>query len=187
MKKKTKKKESLLHVFERYLFYFLICAMIGWLYEVFFEMVIWQQPFSNRGVLFGPWLPVYGFGAVLIISIFGRFVTGKSLKTKILLIPVMFVGVFLLTSFVELITSYLCEWFMGSWPWDYTMFKYTLDDRVALVTSTVFGVGGLFFLYILKPLVDKLVSKFNEKALNITSAIILIILIIDCIYSFIIK
>ena len=76
---------------------------------------------------------------------------------------------------------------MGSWPWDYTMFKYTLDDRVALVTSCVFGAGGLFFLYILKPLVDKLVSKFNEKSLNITSAIIFIVLIIDCIYSFIIK
>ena len=187
MKKKKTKQESMLHVCERYLFYFIICAMIGWLYEVFFQVVIWQDGFSNRGVLFGPWLPVYGFGAMLIISIFGRFVTGKSLKTKLLLIPVMFVGVFLLTSAVELLTSYLCEWTIGYQPWDYTMFKYTLDHRVALVTSTVFGVGGLFFLYILKPLVDKLVGKFNEKTLNITSAIILIVLICDCIYSFLIK
>lgn len=180
-------KESKLHVCERYLFYFIICAMIGWIYEVFFEMVIWKGPFTNRGVLFGPYLPVYGFGAILIISIFGRFVNNKPLKTKLLLIPVMFIGVFLLTSFVELITSYICEYFMGSWPWDYTMFKYTLDDRVALVTSTVFGVGGLFFLYILKPCVDKLVSKLKEKSLNITSLMIVIILIMDCIYSFLIK
>ena len=54
-------KESKLHVCERYLFYFIICAMIGWIYEVFFEMVIWKGPFTNRGVLFGPYLPVYGF------------------------------------------------------------------------------------------------------------------------------
>ena len=166
---------------------FWMYAILGWCYEVFLEVVVYKWGFTNRGVLFGPYCPVYGFGAILIISIFGRFVTGKSLKTKLLLIPVMFVGVFLLTSFVELITSYLCEWFMGSWPWDYTMFKYTLDDRVALVTSTVFGVGGLFFLYILQPCVDKLISKFKEKTLNIISAIILIVLIIDCIYSFIIK
>ena len=181
------KKETKLHLLERYLFYFFICSVIGWLYEVFFGMVIWKQPFENRGVLFGPWLPVYGFGAVLIIAIFGRFVEGKSIKKKIFLIPLIFIGVFLLTSFVELITSYICEWTSGSWPWDYTMFKYTLDDRVALVTSCVFGVGGLIFVYVLKPLVDKLISKFNEKTLNIISTIIVITLIIDCIYSFIIK
>ena len=54
------KKETILHICERYLFYFIICAMIGWIYEVFFEMVIWKGPFTNRGVLFGPYLPVYG-------------------------------------------------------------------------------------------------------------------------------
>ena len=46
-----------------YVMYFFLYAIIGWLYEVFLEVVIYKWGFSNRGVLFGPWLPVYGFGA----------------------------------------------------------------------------------------------------------------------------
>ena len=40
---------------EIYLYFFLYCV-IGWLYEVFLEVVIYRWGFSNRGVLFGPYL-----------------------------------------------------------------------------------------------------------------------------------
>lgn len=46
-----------------YIIYFMLYSIIGWLYEVFLEVVIYKWGFSNRGVLFGPYLPVYGFGA----------------------------------------------------------------------------------------------------------------------------
>ena len=44
--------------------YFMAYAVIGWIYEVFLEVVVYRWGFSNRGFLFGPYLPVYGFGAV---------------------------------------------------------------------------------------------------------------------------
>ena len=42
-------------------------AIIGWLYEVFLEVVVYRWGYSDRGVLFGPYCPVYGVGALLFI------------------------------------------------------------------------------------------------------------------------
>ena len=49
---------------EIYLYFFLYCV-IGWLYEVFLEAMIYRWGFSNRGILFGPYLPIYGIGALV--------------------------------------------------------------------------------------------------------------------------
>ena len=53
-------------------FYFVLYSVIGWCYEVFLEVVVYQWGFTNRGFLFGPYCPVYGFGAVLFILLFSR-------------------------------------------------------------------------------------------------------------------
>lgn len=39
-----------------YYLYFMLYSIIGWIYEVFLEVVVYRWGFSNRGVLFGPWL-----------------------------------------------------------------------------------------------------------------------------------
>ena len=58
---------------EIYLYFFLYCV-IGWLYEVFLEVVVYRWGFSNRGILFGPYLPIYGIGALVFLLCFGRYV-----------------------------------------------------------------------------------------------------------------
>ena len=44
--------------------YFMLYAIIGWCYEVFLEVVVYRWGCTNRGVLFGPYCPVYGLGAL---------------------------------------------------------------------------------------------------------------------------
>ena len=50
---------------ERYFLCFLSYSVLGWLYEVFLEVVVYRWGFSNRGVLFGPYCPIYGVGALV--------------------------------------------------------------------------------------------------------------------------
>ena len=160
-------------------------ALIGWLYEVFLEVVVYQWGFSNRGVLFGPYLPVYGFGALAFILCFYKFIKDKPLKKKLLYIPIIFLGCMLVATALELITSYICEFFTGSWPWQtYESYKYNFEARIALSPSIRFGIGGVIFLYVLQPLFDKLLSKLSGKTRNIIFYALLTILIIDIICSF---
>ena len=51
----------------RYFFYFMLYSIIGWIYEVFLEVVIYHWGYSNRGVLFGPCCVIYGVGALILL------------------------------------------------------------------------------------------------------------------------
>ena len=68
-----------------YIVYFFLYCVIGWLYEVFLEVVVYKWGFSNRGVLFGPWLPVYGFGATLFIFLVYPLIKNKKYPKKVIL------------------------------------------------------------------------------------------------------
>ena len=167
---------------KEYYLYFMMYAIIGWIYEVFLEVVVYKWGFSNRGVLFGPWLPVYGFGALAFIFTIYKLIKDKPLKKKIILIPVVFLGCMLIATLLELFTSYLCEWTMGSWPWQtYADYKYNFQARIALSPSIRFGIGGVIFLYLLQPLFEKLIKKLGDKKVDIIFYIIGSLFLIDLI------
>ena len=171
-----------------YILYFMMYAMIGWIYEVFLEVVVYKWGFSNRGVLFGPWLPVYGFGALIFIFLIYPLIKNKKYPKKLYYMPLVFLGCMISATLLELITSYICEAIMGSWPWQtYADYKINFQARIALSPSIRFGLGGTFFLYVLQPLFEKITTKLGDKKVKIISYIIIIVLVIDMIYSFIIK
>ena len=89
---------------------------------------------------------------------------------------------------IELLTSYLCEWTMGSWPWQtYANYAINFQARIALSPSIRFGIGGVVFLYLLQPLFEKLTDKLGEKKTNIIACVLGVIVVIDMIYTFLIK
>lgn len=166
--------------------YFILYAIIGWIYEVFLEVVIYKWGFTNRGVLFGPYCPVYGFGALAFIFTIYRIIEDKNLKQKILMIPIVFIGCMFIATVIELVTSYICEAFMGYWPWQtYLDYKINFQGRIALSPSLRFGLGGVIFLYLLQPVFEKIVHKLSDKKLNLLFYSLIIILIIDMAFTFI--
>lgn len=174
--------------FKKCVIWFLMYSFIGWFYEVFLEVVVYKWGFNDRGVLFGPYCPVYGFGSLVFIFLVYPLIKGKELKEKLLYIPIVFVCCALSATLLELFTSYLCEWIMGSWPWQtYSDYAINFQGRIALSPSIRFGLGGTFFLYVLQPLFEKLVDKLSDKKLSIVSKIILILLSIDLILTVVIK
>lgn len=173
---------------EEYFIYFILYSIIGWCYEVFLEVVVYRWGFSNRGVLFGPYCIVYGFGALLLIILLSKL-QKKKLKIKNINITpiIMFISIIIITTVVELIASYIMEFTSGNWLWDYTRFNFNFEGRIALNPSIRFGIGGMIFLYLLQPLFEKMINKLTNKRLNVVSITIAIIFIIDIIYTFILK
>ena len=165
---------------KKYYLYFMMYAIFGWLYEVFLEVVVYRWGFNDRGVLFGPYCPVYGVGALCFIFFVYSLIKDKPLKTKLLMIPVVFLSCMFIATFIELITSYICEFTIGSWPWQtYADYKYNFQARIALSPSIRFGIGGIIFLYLLQPLFEKILSKFSEKNINLIFSIVFTVFIID--------
>jgi len=182
MKLKLKKKDI-----QKLFLYFMMYACVGWIYEVFLEVVVYRWGYSDRGVLTGPYCPVYGVGALFFIFFVYPLIKDKNWKRKLIMIPVVFLLCMLIATGIELIASYICEALMGSWPWQtYADYKYNFQARIALSPSLRFGLGGAVFLYVLQPLFEKLVAKLKVKKLDIVFKVVLTIFIIDFI-AFVIK
>ena len=92
---------------------FFAYAFLGWCIEVTLKYFQFHR-FINRGFLTGPWLPIYGSGAALIIVVI------KGLAPLEFSVGTTFAVSFLLCGFLEYMTSYVLEKrFHARW-WDYS-------------------------------------------------------------------
>ena len=164
---------------------FWMYALLGWIYEVFLEVVVYRWGFHNRGELFGPYLPIYGVGAMLFLLCFSRLMKKKDVKWLNIVKPfLIFLGCMAMATAVELAASYILEYTSGSWPWQtYARYKYNFQARIALSTSIRFGLGGLLFMYIVQPFYNWLLSKPKKKTINIIAVIVLVIVVTDFILT----
>ena len=83
-----------------YLFYFFLYSVIGWCYEVVLEVFIYKWGFSNRGVLFGPYCPVYGVGALVFIFTVYVLVKNKPWKERLWKLPIVFIGCMIIATII---------------------------------------------------------------------------------------
>ena len=70
-------KSKWMEAVQSYVLYFFFYSMLGWLYEVFLEVVVYRWGFTNRGVLLGPYCPVYGVGALVFLLAFSRLMAKR--------------------------------------------------------------------------------------------------------------
>lgn len=165
--------------------YFFIFCVIGWIYEVAWEFKV-GNGFVNRGFLNGPYLPVYGFGGLLLIFSLKKLVSSqKKLIWKILTPFIAFVAIILIVSIVEFIASLILEKFFNMKLWDYSYDKFNIQGRVSLRNSTLLAIGGMFFVYILHPILKKIFSRINNKILIISALIIIAVMSTDLVLTLI--
>ena len=162
--------------------YFIFFGFIGWIYEVII-FIIEDHIFVNRGVLYGPWLPVYGFGGMIIYCLFYRL-KNKSVKIKNINIRplLIFIYITLTAVTVELLTTYICDFIKTDWRtlWYYGDKFLNFEGRIALKPGLLFGLIGILGIYIIVPLIDKF-KNINKKPVKIATYIIIALFIIDVI------
>lgn len=149
--------------------YFFIYSVLGWIAEVLYCRVC-AGKFTNRGFLNGPYCPIYGFGALIIVLFLEQF--------KYSYILVFFLGM-ILTSILEYITSFLMEKIFNAKWWDYSNMKFNINGRVCLLNSTEFAILGLFLTYVIHPRISSLVLNIPTKSITIISVSLFIVMLID--------
>ncbi len=168
-------KNKYLNIFHDYMEYFLVYSFFGWVYEsIWCCMIYHRRGFINRGFLFGPWLPVYGFVFFIILGLFTLLKIKKP-------VPVFVTGTVVAT-LSELIASYIIDAAIGKPMWDYNGYFMNFDGRIALEPSLMFGVLICAAICLIHPAIIKLQNKFRgSKIRNITFIIITALFVIDLI------
>ena len=153
---------------------FFIFAVIGWCWEVMLHIIV-DGEFVKRGVLHGPWLPIYGYGGVLILILLNKF------RSKPL---VQFITIIILCGTIEYFTSVYLEYvYNGQKWWNYSGYFLNLHGRICAEGLLVFGLGGIADVYIIAPLLDNFIQKISHKKLITICCILLSLFILDNIYS----
>ena len=158
--------------------FFFIFAFVGWIWEV--VLILFQQGvLANRGVLYGPWLPIYGVGCTLIILLTGFKSFRKILKKPFITFSVIMV----LCTVVEYITSWWLERKLGVRYWDYTGIFLNINGRVCFESTIFFGIGGSLCVYIVAPLLEKLIQRKGKVMRVIICIVLLFAFCCDLAYS----
>lgn len=153
---------------------FFLFAIIGWIWEVVLHIIV-DGEFVNRGVLQGPWLPIYGYGGILILTVLNKF-RAKPLR--------QFIATIVLCGTIEYFTSvYLEIVYDGQRWWDYSGYFLNLHGRICAEGLLVFGLGGIAIVYIVAPLLDNIIKKIDHKKLVTICCILVILFVTDNIYS----
>ena len=140
---------------------FWVFGIVGWVYEMLFYRLN-DGMFVERGQGFGPWLPIYGFGAVFICLFAMRF--RKSIP-----------AVFLMSALVSGVVEYLTGWvfytfFDGLRLWDYNTEIWNwgnINGYICLRSILLFAFSGVFLIYIAVPMIGKLKELLAEKVFRV--------------------
>ena len=155
-------------------FFFLSFSVVGWIWEVSLHLVN-NGTFVNRGVLHGPWLPIYGGGSILVLLLM------KKLRNK----PILhFLGTILLCGLVEYFSGLALELTHdGQKWWDYSGYFINFSGRVCGEGLIAFGILGTLAIYIIAPVFDMMLRKVPQKLFTAIVLIAMCVFIADNIYS----
>lgn len=155
---------------------FLLGCFVGWIYEEIFYWIT-EGMIRNRGVLYGPWLPIYGIGALGIYSL-------KPIKKYPALLFLLCIAV---TGVVEYIIGFLGINLFGLRLWDYRGLFLNINGIICFRSVVSFGILGLLFHYLLEPIGEKLYQKTSPGIIRAVCIALIVLFLIDCVLSFLFR
>jgi uncharacterized membrane protein len=132
---------------------FFLFSFIGWTWEC---LIAFAQSgeFINRGSLYGPWIPIYGFGGVAILVFLNRFS-----KRPLL----CFFAAIVLCGVIEYVSATAIWSLYHIKYWDYSGYFFNIQGRICLEGLLAFGILGMVGLYLIAPVTDSLLEAIPHS------------------------
>ncbi|WP_313293393.1 putative ABC transporter permease [Faecalispora jeddahensis] len=164
---------SFAHGLNRYkLFWiFLSGSIIGFVVETLWCYVRLGYFESRQGLLYGPFTPVYGLGAVLFTVALYRFRHRNSM--------IIFFSSMVLGGALEYVCSFLQEKLLGTVSWEYSNSALNLHGRTNLTYSVFWGVLGLIFIKHSLPSLTRWIEQIPSRIGMILTHVLLVFMAVN--------
>lgn len=166
-----------LETLTNYFFIFFIFSIAGWLIEVVLKFIDLGK-FVNRGFLIGPYCPIYGLGAFLIVFAINGLIKYEHSYALVFLTSLIICGL------VEYFVSYYLEKKYHARWWDYSSKPMNLNGRIWIGNLILFGIGGLLIVEVFSPFFLSLFYKMSLRSRTIFSIVVAIIMLSDYVVSY---
>lgn len=159
--------------FLQWIAFFAVYCMVGWAFESIY-VSIEHRKWVNRGFLNGPFLPIYGFGAIIML-IFALPVRNS--------IPLIFLFGMTGATLLEYATGYAMEKIFHVKYWDYTYEPLNLNGYICLGCSLMWGALSILLVKVIHEPVEGVVLGLNHMVLMIADIIFLVYFAWDIVIS----
>ena len=139
---------------------FVIGSLIGWIIELFFRRFVSQKKWMNPGFLTGPYLPIYGFG-VLVLYAVSNIPLGITNQIADTIVRILIIGVGM--TVVEFIAGLIFIKGLKVKLWDYSDRKGNIMGIICPSFSLIWLVVGSLYYFLLNPFLVEGISWISEN------------------------
>lgn len=149
--------------------WFMLYSIIGWVFETIYCSIKGLK-WDNRGMLIGPYCPIYGVGAVADVLLCSDLESAAA----------VFIWCMIGSAVMEYTTSYVTEHLFHAVWWDYSKLPFNLNGRICLGCSLGFGVAGLVVRYGLHPYMIRITELIPFHVQEAISLFFMAVFAADC-------
>ena len=157
------------YTFYQWLLFFFIYCFIGWIWECSY-VSIRTRKLTNRGFMRGPFLPIYGSGAIVML------IVGLPLKSQPVL---MFFAGLICASTLEFCTGEAMERLFKVKYWDYSKCFLNIRGHICFKASMAWGIFTILMNYFVHKPIEKVVLGIPFDVLQILVTALLIYFVAD--------
>lgn len=170
-RERTPKKGFITLNFFNLFWIFVVCCVLGLLIETVYHFIMFGGYEDRAGMLFGPFSPIYGFGALLMTIALNRF--HDKPVWVVFLVSAVIGGAF------EYFTSWIMEFSFGIRAWDYSGTFLSIDGRTNFVFMAMWGVLGVAWIKLLLPQLLKLINLIPWNWRYTVTAVCTVLMLVD--------
>lgn len=152
--------------------YVVIFSIVGLLIETFYCYITTGVLESRKGLLWGPFCPVYGIGATVLIVLLKPF---KNHPLKLFIFGAILGGI------VEYILSYMLEAVYGTRFWEYSYLPFDINGRICATYSIFWGILSFGLVLFVEPFLSHMLAKIPTKINSLLEKTLLVFFIFDAI------
>ena len=168
MKEDTKGKKVINWII-RIFWILVIGSVFGFFAEMLYVMVYTRNIEIRKGLIYGPFIQIYGIGALAYYLLVRKIKEPKD----------VFISGMIMGGLLEYLCSFFQEILFGTISWDYSNFFMNLNGRTCLQYCVYWGIIALLFLKIVYPWLQKIEKLIYEKRVRIITVFLMIFIIYD--------
>ncbi len=141
------------YTFSQWLLFFYFYCFFGWCFESTYVSIC-RKKLINRGFMRGPFLPLYGSGAIMM------FVVSKPFERYV---PLVYLSGCVGATALEYVTGVVMEALFAVRYWDYSNKKFNYKGHICLSSTLAWGALTVLVTRYIHPVVEQFVLQIPLK------------------------
>lgn len=148
---------------------FVIGSVFGFFAEMLYALVYTRKLEIRQGLIYGPFIQIYGMGAVAYYILISNIQEPKK----------AFFSGMIMGGSLEYLCSFFQEIFFGTISWEYSHLFMNLNGRTSLLYCVYWGIIAVLYLKVVYPKLQKIEPLIDKKSVRIVTVFLMLFMTFD--------